>query len=325
MVAANSPQALRWQYLFEPGATQQSQAVYPGDVSITGNLSISGTLSFSSISFPNGTIVTDTANGTLKVSNSGGTQSFTMAVGASNSATFQGSIFASAASNIGWTGRSLMASPADGQIQFSNNAGTNVQTATIGAGGILTFTNSIFTNGQFQVGGSQNFGFISRSLFTSPADGQFKVTNNAGTAVASQIGTATNDNAVAGGIGEFIQSSVAQGSAVALTTATPANVTSMSLTAGDWDVWANAWYNPSASMTLIQVGISTVSATLPTPPSGGGYNALATTFAGVTNSSLPCQMRLSLNATTTVFLVTYATFASGTVGGYGSIQARRRR
>ena len=50
------------------------------------------------------------------------------------------------------------------------------------------------------------------------------------------VGVTTNSNATTGYVGEYISSQVAVASAVALTTATPANVTSISLTAGDWDV-----------------------------------------------------------------------------------------
>ena len=50
------------------------------------------------------------------------------------------------------------------------------------------------------------------------------------------IGTTTNDDAAAGKIGEYQSAGIGFGSAISLTTATPANVTSISLTAGDWDV-----------------------------------------------------------------------------------------
>src|SRR5260221_11377663 len=52
----------------------------------------------------------------------------------------------------------------------------------------------------------------------------------------SFVGSTTNDSAVAGNIGEIVTATLATGSAVVLTTNTTANVTSISLTAGDWDV-----------------------------------------------------------------------------------------
>src|SRR5215469_13104445 len=83
-------------------------------------------------------------------------------------------------------------------------------------------------------------------------------------AVAIRVkGTATNDNAPAGFVGEVI-SSVVAAPGVALTTATPANVTSMVLTPGDWDVDGaiDFRFGATTSFTNLIGSISTVSATL---------------------------------------------------------------
>src|SRR5215469_14973398 len=75
-------------------------------------------------------------------------------------------------------------------------------------------------------------------------------------------GTATNDNAAAGNVGEFVISTVARGSAVPLSTGTAANMTSVSLTAGDWDCTALMLFaNTAATLTNLQAGINTTSAT----------------------------------------------------------------
>ncbi|MEF1435483.1 hypothetical protein QWU86_11715, partial [Neisseria gonorrhoeae] len=83
---------------------------------------------------------------------------------------------------------------------------------------------------------------------------------------AGIVGTTTNNNANAGSDGEFISSSVVVGSAVALTTNVTANVTSITLTAGDWDVAGTVSINPARSTTIAAViaGISNTTATLPT-------------------------------------------------------------
>ena len=78
------------------------------------------------------------------------------------------------------------------------------------------------------------------------------------------VGTTTNNSAQAGSVGEYIESRVVQGSAVALTTATDTNVTSISITAGDWDVGGLIAFDGN-STTLVQNalgGASTTSATL---------------------------------------------------------------
>lgn len=142
------------------------------------------------------------------------------------------------------------------------------------------------------------------------------------------VGTTTNNNVNAGGVGEFISSTVLAGSAVPLTSNTVANVTSISLTAGDWDVWGNVGTGPAGTTTtsLLQVGISTTSGAFQTAPNGGALAYLPYSApAGAPIVSPVGQMRLSLSATTTVYLVVYCTFAVSTNGAYGFIGARRRR
>jgi hypothetical protein len=142
------------------------------------------------------------------------------------------------------------------------------------------------------------------------------------------VGTTTNDSGNAGNIGEVISSTVLVAGQVGLTTNTAANVTSISLTAGDWDVWGNVVINPAGATTVSQtVGwISTTSATLPTYPNAG---ALAITQpvanAGAINADPVGMTRFSLSATTTVYLEVYVSFAVSTCGAYGAIIARRRR
>ena len=147
------------------------------------------------------------------------------------------------------------------------------------------------------------------------------------------IGTRTNDNAPAGVVGEFVTATVAVGGAVALTTATPANVTSISLTAGDWDLSSMIDMNlTGATVTDMRGGPSLTTVTLPTQPGGAGLGTDAlivdtsnfVTTTGVMGLPTP-PVRLSIAATTTVFLVAQATFAVGTIGAFGTIRARRVR
>lgn len=138
-------------------------------------------------------------------------------------------------------------------------------------------------------------------------------------------GTATNDSAAAGNIGEYSSSYIATGSSVTLTTATGANVTSLSLTAGDWDCEGNVNYDETtASVTITQGGITSTSATIPTDGSevhSGLQTAVVTDIDSVT---VP-RKRFSLSGTTTVYLVAKVTFAAGTVKAYGGLTCRRMR
>lgn len=149
--------------------------------------------------------------------------------------------------------------------------------------------------------------------------------SGANTDITSLAGTATNDSAAAGKIGEYMSSTVLTASAVSLTTDTAADVTSLSLTAGDWDVDGLVWQKIAggASCTYMAVWISTTSATAPTAPAGGIAQAQ---FTMVGNNAIPTgAVRISLAATTTVYLSTLMGFSIGTMAAYGILRARRVR
>lgn len=146
------------------------------------------------------------------------------------------------------------------------------------------------------------------------------------------VGTTTNNNADAGKVGELIESVILVGSAVALTTATTANVTSISLTAGDWDVWGVVNYALAASTVMAGCTgcISNTSATNLTVPGFGSYfqyNLRAgNELVGATNLTLPYgSSRISLSATTTIYLTARANFTTSTMTAFGGLYARRRR
>lgn len=135
------------------------------------------------------------------------------------------------------------------------------------------------------------------------------------------VGTTTNNNANAGSVGEFVTST---GTNVSLTTNVPANITSISLTAGDWDVWGNIAFIPGATTTTsaIYAGVSTTSATLPNDPDRSAIVATLSAF----NQGIPApQVRISIASTTTVYLVAQSTFGTSTMNATGAIRARRVR
>lgn len=138
------------------------------------------------------------------------------------------------------------------------------------------------------------------------------------------VGTTTNNNATAGSVGEYTSSVIAFASAVSISTATATNLTSLSLTAGDWDVYGNINFTFSANNgTEIDVWISTTSASVPDQslrvvlfqPSG-----IFSTYG----ADAPFK-RISISGTTTVYLTGYVGFASGTATMCGGLYARRIR
>lgn len=134
-------------------------------------------------------------------------------------------------------------------------------------------------------------------------------------------GTATNDNAAAGNVGEYIESVITNASPVAFTSsATPQNLTSISLTAGDWDVQGLLSTNPSVATIGQIAGINTVTNTMP---------AIELQVNGISSTSrfsmsVP-RRRISVSVTTTIYLVGNIFFTSGTCSIYGYINARRVR
>lgn len=154
-------------------------------------------------------------------------------------------------------------------------------------------------------------------------------TISGGALVDSPItGTTTNDNAAAGVVGEYISSVVATGSAVALTTDTPANVTHVSLTAGDWDVEGYVYFKPAATtnMTILQAAINTTSATIPADVGEAPISEVSAALSQGFPASLPvARARVSLASTTSVYLVAQAKFNSSTCAAAGFVSARRVR
>ena len=142
-------------------------------------------------------------------------------------------------------------------------------------------------------------------------------------------GTATNDNACTTCAGAFLSSNVIVASAVSLTTATPKDITTLTLTAGDWDVSGMCETQPTggAVVTGFICAIGPTLNTLNTTVSDSSAFSLdSSTQAASANLSLATDTaRISLAGSATYHLVAQATFASGTVGGFGKIRARRMR
>ena len=143
-----------------------------------------------------------------------------------------------------------------------------------------------------------------------------------------KLGVTDGSDAVAGNIGEFISATVVAASAVSLVTATAKNVTSISLTAGDWDVWGSVGFKPAAttSITVSEGGINTTSATMPSTTTGAHWLSVTPAVVPVSVYGAPVGMtRINLTTTTTVYLVASSTFTVSTQAAYGFIGARRVR
>ena len=117
---------------------------------------------------------------------------------------------------------------------------------------------------------------------------------------ANLVGTTTNDNAAAGSVGQLIESTISVGSAVSITSTVGKTITSISLTAGDWDVWGNIGFIPASTMTKLTSSISLVDNTDGAAPASGGFTQLQLSFPSALPQEIPAgTTRISVATTTT--------------------------
>lgn len=124
-------------------------------------------------------------------------------------------------------------------------------------------------------------------------------------------------------------------SAVALTTNVTANITSVALAAGTWDVTfsGSAVHSATTTVQSVRYGLSLTSATLPTVnvgelPVGGEYLQYQpfsnpTTFGDVNPRTSNNRVRITLSSSATVYFVTRMSFTISTLSVFGWIQAVR--
>lgn len=129
-------------------------------------------------------------------------------------------------------------------------------------------------------------------------------------------------------------STVAAGSAMSLTDSTSVDLTSISLTAGEWDIFAAVSFIPTATtrVTAMIQSVSTTSATLDQSAgrvtahrfgNSGVGQVLGISASGHTFGAVAA--RVGLDATTVHYLVVQADFTVSTMTAYGKIWARRQQ
>lgn len=150
--------------------------------------------------------------------------------------------------------------------------------------------------------------------------------NGKGTDGVAIKGDSGGSSVSAGYVGEILSINVPSTSAVSLTNSTIKNVTSLTLTPGDWDIYGNVVFqSPGNNIGTAEAWISNVSATRPDLSLINGLTALYSgtdlfSYCGVNT----LFYRINTSTTTIVYLECQANFTS-TATACGNIFARRRR
>ncbi len=139
-------------------------------------------------------------------------------------------------------------------------------------------------------------------------------------------GVIDGSNAVPGSVGEYISSIILSGSALPILSNTPINVTSISLTAGDWNLEGSVSISNDINDKFTDVGgwISLTSATLPNFALYNNISMAAGFYLAQAGLKVP-SLRVNISSTTTVYLSAIARFIAGNAIVCGQIIARRVR
>lgn len=234
-----------------------------------------------------------------------------------------------AASNVAIKSTNSAAPSGDAITLFSTNisllsnptsAPTSIVLGTAGTG-FATVSYSGSTSGYVNVRGPA----VASGTLTLPIGPGTLAIGSAG----QYPGETSTGSATAGNIGEYVESVIASGSKVALTNGVAKTVTSISLTAGDWDVDVMGYVLPAATTTTTFVLLCISGTTNTLDVTAGKFCSFATasstwTPANEIGFALP-PYKISLSATTTIFFVVRADFAVSTNASYGLLRARRAR
>ena len=216
-------------------------------------------------------------------------------------------------------------------LQGTANASTFwVETAVVTTIGTdpITFTQfGVSANNVVTITGSQTV--TGQKTFVAPILGAASATSLAFSSTSGIIGTTTNDDAPSGSVGYFASNDTTA-SPTALTTNTLTNVASISLPAGDYDVFGYVGFEPANTTNIVTLfGFSnSVSASFPSSNIAtmqyGGSTGVVPQSGNSIRFSIP-TVRYSLASTTTIYLTVRGTFSVSTLTGWGAIHARVRR
>lgn len=220
-------------------------------------------------------------------------------------------IYHVAANDIGITANGAIGFHVDATNTYVSRGQFETPDGTVGAPS-LTFTSDTDT-GLYRIGAN------SMGVSANGAN----IATFASTGVAIQ-GTTTNDNAATGFVGEYVSSNVS-GNTVSGVNNQWVDVTSITLSAGDWEISVVGVVNGTTNVTEYDVGVSTTSGNSSTGLTSGD-NLVTDNYVSAQFHSLCIPgYRASISGSTTYYLKTFLTFAAGSQFARGRISARRLR
>lgn len=247
-----------------------------------------------------------------------------------------------AANVTGGAGGGTITGGNGGAVNITGGAGANGSTAGGTGGAVVIGSGAAGTGGTGTVGavtvkqGSDTaLSCTTAEACTLQSNGTNQNTTISGSGTAGVVITGRTDAAAAGAgkVGEVLTQLVPIGSEVSLSTGTAAVVSTVSLTAGDWDVSAVVNLDCGSCTTVAtstqEISINTgTGCSSPAQVADGSELFLSpiviTTSSTKLGGSIPLK-QINVSGTTTVCSVATATFSAGTMKGWGVIIARRRR
>ncbi len=220
------------------------------------------------------------------------------------------------------TGQLPIANVSVGVLPGANYSAANLAAGNVAGGvqGVLPFANG----GIGAPGGLQSaiLGFLTATTVTRFPAGQLP-------------GSLTSDAATAGNVGEFLSTTRTVASALNVTTDVATTVASLSLSAGDWNVWSVIGFTGGVTTKVFYMAgsVSATTAVLSTTVGEGsslpGFGLSAFTTSTTTIAVTPAvpvgPVRKSLSGTTSIFLTAQMGYTTSTAAAWGSISARRVR
>ena len=219
-------------------------------------------------------------------------------------------------------GSTLVTSGAN-SITLTSTGATNVTLPTSGT--LIPGPGAVTDNAAIRFDGIGGATIQQSALIIADTTGGLSRSGNGGIPLQ---GTNTNQTTAAGDVGQILSAEVASGSAVSLTNGITADITSLSLTAGNWLVFCAPKLKGTGTTTVqyFACGLSATSATLPSEPYrfDNCFVANAVIFTVDTDHTVTGPgLFLSLASTTTYYMVVNSTFGVSTLKGWGTLYAVR--